>query len=31
MGTPVDSGTGLPILLKVGKQLGIAYGKYLFF
>jgi hypothetical protein len=31
MGTPVDSGTGLPILLKVGKQLGIAYGKNLFF
>jgi hypothetical protein len=30
-GTPINSNTGLPILLKVGKQLGVAYGKYLFF
>jgi hypothetical protein len=27
----VESETGLPMLLKVGKQLGFAYGTHLFF
>jgi hypothetical protein len=30
-GETVESETGLPILLKVGKQLGFAYGTHLFF
>jgi hypothetical protein len=30
-GETVESETGLPMLLKVGKQLGFAYGRHLFF